>query len=75
MALDVLDDFVFLNHAGLELLADLVGDFLCHVDAHVDLDQLFKQIVVERFIDQPPLLEEVADVGVQQLRGLFQTLF
>ena len=39
--------------------------------AHVGLDQHFRAVVQERVVDQPPLaLEEVADVGVEQLRGL-----
>ena len=58
-----------------KLVADLVGDLLRRLDAHVGLDQRLEQLVEERVVDQPPLgLEEVADVGVQQLRGLLQTL-
>jgi len=72
---DVLDDFVLVNDACPKRLADLVGDFLGGVDAHVDLDEFLEEIVVKRFIDQPPLrFEEVADVGLQQLCGLLQTL-
>ena len=43
--------------------------------AHVGLDQHRPQLVEERVVDQPAFaLEQVADVGVEQLRGLSQTL-
>ena len=61
----LLDDLVHLDDPGAERLADLVGDFLRRLDAHVGLDQLLEQLVAERLVDQPPLrLEQVADVGV-----------
>ncbi len=73
--LDLGDGLVHFDDPCAELLADVVGDFLRGVDAHVDLHQPFKQIVAERFVNQPPLrLEQVADVGAQQLFGLFETL-
>ncbi len=73
--LDFFDRLRHFDDAGVELFADVVGDFLRRVDAHVDLDQLLKQVLAERIVDQPALrLEQVADVGAQQLFGLVETL-
>ena len=75
LALDVLQDLVHLHHAGAEAGADLVGDLLRGLDAHVGLDERFEELVDELVVDQLPLaLEEVADVGVEELGGLLQTL-
>ena len=75
LGLDVLQDLVHLHDAGAEAGADLVGDLLRGLDAHVGLDERFEELVDELVVDQLPLaLEEVADVGVEELSGLLQTL-
>ena len=69
------EDFRHFDDPGAERLADLVGDFLRGLDAHVGLDERSNRSSAECFVDQPALrFEQVADVGVQQLRGLLETL-
>ena len=75
LGLDLLDDLVHLHDPGAEGGADFVGDFLRGLNAHVGLDKLFEEFVDELVVDQPPLaLEEVADVGIEELSSLLQTL-
>ena len=65
-----------MNDAGAEVRADLVGDLLRGLYAHVGLDKHVEHVIDELLVDQLPfLLEEVADVGIERLPGLLETLF
>jgi hypothetical protein len=73
--LDVLEHVAHLHDAGAETRADFVDGLLGRLDAHVGLHERLEEFFEEFLIDQPSLgLEEVAQIGAQQRRGLFQTL-
>ena len=59
----------------LKLATYFVDQFLRGLDAHVGLDECLEQLLQKRLVDQPAAaFENVADVGIEQLGGLFQTL-
>ena len=63
------------DDAGAEVGGDLLDDLLDGVVAHVGLEEHCPQFVEEGIVDQPALgLEEVADVGLEKLGGLLETL-
>ncbi len=73
--LDLLQHLLQHHDAGAKVRADLIGDFLRRLHPHVGLHERMEQFVDELVIDQLPfLLEEVADVGIEELRGLLKTL-
>ncbi len=60
---------------GAELRADIGGDLAGRLRAHVGANQIAAQLFQERIIDQPTFaFEQVANVGLQELRGFFEAL-
>ena len=73
-AFQVRDDVLQLHDAAAEVLGDLGHNLLGRDEAHVGLEQDRPHLVEKLVVDQPPLaLEEVADVGVENLDGLGET--
>ncbi len=65
----LLHHVVHVDDAGAEVRADLIGDLLRGLHAHVGLDEHVEELFDELVVDQLPfLLEEVADVGIEGLR-------
>ena len=63
------------DDAAAVVRGDFLDDLLDGVVAHVGLEEDRPHFVEERLVDQPALgLEEVADVGLQDLGGLLETL-
>ena len=63
------------DDAAAEVGRDFLDDLLDRVVAHVGLEEDGPHFVEERLVDEPALgLEEVADVGLEGLPGLVETL-
>ena len=70
------EDLVERDDAAAEVGGDLFDDLLDGVEAHVGLEEDRAHFVEERLVDEAALgLEEVADVGLEELAGLGEALF
>ena len=75
LLLDEFQDRVHFHDPIVIIGTNFIGQFLCGSHAHVGLDERFEEFLEKRLVDQPArAFKDVADVGIQQLGGLSQSL-